>query len=160
MPQTIPSNCFSRRELHTLISRAHQLARQANGDMADRLVALAREAANIDGQLAEVAEDAEERHRHKDVLENPFGWEATWVETTQVVHTPGGKHVVKLAQQLLRSSQDYYVVTGRYRVTLGDRTFTTSNPAGLRGEVTAFVDAVPGLQEGLRTDLLAFTGVL
>ncbi len=160
MPTVIPSNCFARRELQALISRATQLARQSGGELADNLVALARTAATIDGQLAELAGDAKTKQRHKDVLDNPHGWEAIWVDATEVVHTPAGDHVVKLSQQLLKCPRNQYVATGRHRVTLGDRTFLTTCPGELRGEVQVFVDGIPGIEPGLRRDLMAFVGVI
>ena len=157
MPAAIPSNCFARRELHTLISRAHQLARQADAEMAEALVALATKAADIDGRLADLAQDDDCLRRHKDVLANPYGWEATWVETAEVVHTDEAKHVVRIGQQLLRSSQNTYVVTGRYRVTLGDRTHHTTDPRELRGYVTAYLERL-GHPVGLHDHLMSLVG--
>lgn len=158
MPPTIPSNCFARKELHTLIARAHQLAKQTNGELAVNLQALVGAAANLDGCLAELSEDEKAMRRHKDVLDNPYGWESTWVENTQVIHTDVGRHVIKLAQQVLRKTNNEYVATGRYRVSLDDRTFTTTDPKELRPVVVAYLDRV-SLPEGLRTDLMGFVGV-
>lgn len=157
MPATIPSNCFARRELHTLISRAHQLARQADADMAEALVALARKAADIDGRLADLAQDEATLKRHKDVLANPYGWEAVWVENSEVVHGDDAKFVIRMAQQLLRRSPQDYVVTGRFRVTLDDRTYHTTDPRELRGHVTAYLERV-GCRPALTDHLLAFVG--
>jgi hypothetical protein len=49
---TIPSHCFGRAELHTLISRADQLANQSKGELSANFRAIVAAAANLDGQLA------------------------------------------------------------------------------------------------------------
>lgn len=159
MPTTIPSHCFARKELHALISRAHQLAKQSEGELATNLTALAGAAANIDGQLAELSDDARAQQRHKDVLDNPYGWESTWVDNTQVIHTDDAKHVIKLSQQILRKTNNEYVVTGRYRLSLDDKTFSTTDRGELRPALVSFMERV-AVPDGLRTDLMAFVGVI
>ena len=159
MPTTIPSHCFARRELHALISRASQLAKQSGGELAANLTALAGAAANIDGQLAELADDEGERRRHKDVLDNPYGWESVWIDNVQVIHTDVTKHVIKLSQQILRTTRNEYVGTGRYRLSLDDETFTTTDRGELRPALVSFLERVAA-PDGLRTELMAFVGVI
>lgn len=159
MPHTLPSHCFGRGELHRLIDRAHQLARQSQGELAQNLHALRMAASTLDGQLAELAEDEPTRRRYAGVFADPHGWEQTWVESVCTVHDPADRPVtVRLAQQVLRKPPAEFLATGRFRLTLGEQTHATSDPRELGPLVAAFLDRTPGLAAGLRADLLAFVG--
>ncbi len=158
MPHTtIPSHCFGRAELHTLISRADQLANQSKGELSANFRAIVAAAANLDGQLADLGEEAVTRDRYARVLD-PDGWGAEWLESAQVIHTAQPPVTIKVAQQMLRRSPTEYLPTGRFRLTLGAVVATVSK-AELRPLMTAYLERTPGIPAGLRADLMAFVGV-
>lgn len=162
MPHTtLPSHCFRRRELHDLINRAYQLASQSRGELAASLTALSGAAATLDGQLAELGEDEPTRRRYPEVFADPHGWSYQWVASHWAAHVAGGPPVVvAIAQQILSKPPSQYVGTGRYRLTLGDRTHALGHPAEVRPLIADYAATIPGLPAGLRDNLMAFAGAV
>jgi hypothetical protein len=155
---TLPSNCFTRQELHVLISRANQLAQQSSGELAANLSALVAAASDIDGLLADLSSDAEANRRYGDVLADD-GWESIWVENFYTAHTDEKNYSIKLCQQLLRKDQGQYVVTGRFRLHLGDEVHVTSDRMTLRPLLVSFLNRNNVPQEQ-RDNFLVFAGVM
>ena len=125
------------------------------------LSALCGAAATLDGQLAELGEDEATRRRYPAVFADPYGVQYHWVESNWAAHLPDSPPVVvTIAQQILRRSPTQFVGTGRYRLTLGDRTHAVGHAAEMRPLISEYVATLPGMPVGLRDNLMAFAGAV
>lgn len=158
---TVPADCITRRELQALVSRTGELTGRASGELSLLLHRLGAAAAAVEGYLDEHAPDGVPRSKAQArVFANPHGWETTWLRQSIAAFTADGEIRVGIDRQLLLSPHPgrRFVVTGRYRLTLGGEALKPSaDKAALRAAVDRYLggfSAVPAFVPAFVEDML------
>jgi hypothetical protein len=149
---TLPANFFSRSELQRILTRAGDLLGQTeNTALHQGLQQLMQGAACVEGVLADLPVTP---HPVDRALENPNGWSMEWRESHGTVHHAGPPAVeFSLARQFIIRPDRASVPTGRYRVSLGDKTYTGTDMPLLRNLTVCYLTCL-GVRDPLREQCL------